>query len=168
MKQGFLTQGFMVMIYAILTVVLLSAMFTPIMTALAALAATAGVSTFIAFSTVITIIPTVLLLGLTIGAGIFYYKGYKQTASNDPGGMLRLVLGVLQVILFITMFATVVTNFYSLYTTYGTCTTWIAFGVVIKIIPTILFLAGIFSGGIVAFQGGKAAAAHRKGSEASE
>jgi hypothetical protein len=161
--KTFLTEGFMVMIYAILAVVLMTSLFTPIMSALATLYGTTGSSVMIAFQVVITIVPTVLLLAITTGAGIFYYKGYKQSVSQDPGGMLRLVLGVLQIILFITMFATVVTNLYTLYTTYGTNSTWIAFGVVITIIPTILFLAGIFSGGLVAFQGGKAIASRHKG-----
>jgi len=162
MKKGFLTEGFMVMIYSILAVVLLSALFTPIMSSLGTLYGTSGASTFIAFTTVITIIPTILLLAAAIGSGIFYYKGYKAAVGQDPGGFLRLILGVLQIILFVTMFATVITNFYTLYTTYGTNTTWIAFGTVVTIIPTILFLAGVFSGSLVAFQGGKSIIARRK------
>lgn len=164
MNKTFLTGGFMTMIYSILGVVLLSALFTPVMSALATLYATSGASTFTAFQTIITIVPTVLLLGASIAAGIFYYKGYqKLSGTEDASGLLRLVLGILQIVLFVTMFATVISNFYTLYTTYGTNTTWIAFGTVITILPTILFLAGIFSGGMVAFSGGKAMSKRRKG-----
>jgi hypothetical protein len=156
-----LTSGFMVMIYAILGLVLMAALFTPIMSSLASLLGTTGVATFTALVTVIGIIPTILLLGLSVASGIFYYKGYKQAVGQDPGGLLRMVLGILQIILFITMFATIVTSFYSLYTTYNSNTTYIAFGTVLSIVPTILFLGGIFSGGMVAFQGGKTAWSRR-------
>jgi hypothetical protein len=155
-KGDFLKGGFMQMI---------SAIFTTIMSSLTTLYGTEGASSFIAFQTVITIIPTILLLAASIAAGIFYVKGYNKLAGGgqDPSGLLRMILGILQIVLFVTMFATVITNFYSLYTAYGTNTTWIAFGTVITIIPTILFLSGIFSGGLVAFGGGKQLIGRGKG-----
>ncbi|MDD5338161.1 MAG: hypothetical protein PHG35_01950 [Dehalococcoidales bacterium] len=106
-------------------------------------------------STVVTIIPSILLLGLTAFFGFKYYKSYQTMATGDASGLLMMVIGILQVILFITMYATVITNFYTLYTTYGTNTSWIAFGTTITIIPTVLFLAGLFSGGLLAWKGGQ-------------
>jgi hypothetical protein len=158
MGKDFLKGGFMEMLYSILGIVLLSALFGTVMSALAALYSTPGSNVFIAFRTIITIVPTVLLLGSTVGLGIVYVKGYQKLSSGgeDPSGLLRMVVGILEIVLFITMFASVITNFYTLYTTYGTNTTWIAFGTVITIVPTILFLGGIFSGGMVAVQGAKA------------
>ncbi len=144
--KGGMKGGFLTMIMSVLGVVLYVSMFSSIMSALATLYAVTGVSSFIAFQTILGIAPTVLLLGGVLGAGLMYYQGYKSTAATDAGGLMRMVLGVLQIILFVTLFGTIATSFVSLYSSYGTNTTWIAFGTVITITPTILFLAGIFSG----------------------
>lgn len=151
--KGKLTGGFMPMIYAVLGLVLVTSMFSTIMTGLVALLAVSGVSNFIAFTTIVGISPTILLLGLT-GAGAWaWWKGYKQGSANDPSGLMRIVLGVLQLILFITLFSTIATSFVSLNTSYGSNTTWIAFGTVITIIPTVLFLSGIASSIYMGYQG---------------
>ncbi len=144
--KGGIKQGFLPMILSILGIVLFVSMFSTVMTALTTLANTSGVSTFIALATIIGISPTVLLLGGVTGAGIVYYKGYKAAATSDSGGLMRMVMGVLVVILFVTLFATIVTNFKTLYDAYAANTSWIAFGVTLTIMPTVLFLGGIFAG----------------------
>ena len=153
------------MVLSVLGVVLYVAIFSSVMSALATLYATAGVSTFTAFTTILGISPTILLLGGVFAAGLMYYKGYKNVGASgsDAGGLLRMVLGVLQIILFVTLFATIITGFYTLYTAYGTCTTWIAFGTVITILPTVLFLAGVFSGIMTTRSGYKARRASKRG-----
>ena len=138
--------GFLPMILSVLGVVLFINMFSTVMTGLVTLAGTAGVSNFTALSTVIGIAPTVLFLGGIFGGALIYYKGYKAASSSDPGGLMRMVLGVLIVILFITLFSTIVTNMNTLYGLYATNTSWIAFGTVMSIAPTVLFLGGIFAG----------------------
>ena len=150
--------GFLPMILSILGIVLFATMFATVMTALTTLAETSGVSTFIALSTVIGIAPTVLILTGTVGAGLAYYMGYKQVGAGggDQSGLLRMVMGVLIIILFVTLFASIVTSFNTLYTTYGSNTSWIAFGTTVTIIPTILFLGGIFAGGATAYSGYRA------------
>lgn len=153
---GIKGSGFLGMLYSILGLVLLSALFIPIMAALASLYSTTGASTFIAFQVVVTIAPTVLLLYFVFRVGQAYWSSSQKLSSNDPTGMLRIVIGALQIILFVTMFATVVTYFYTLYTTYGANTTWIAFGTVLTIVPTILFIGGIFSGGMTLEKGARA------------
>lgn len=138
--------GFIPMVLSVLGVVLYVSMFSTIMTALTTLAGVSGLSDLIAMSTIIGIAPTVLLLGGLFGAGYAYWKGYKQSTATDASGLMRMVLGVLIIILFITLFATVAESFISLNTDYGSNTSWIAFGTVSTIVPTILFLGGIFAG----------------------
>jgi len=113
-------------------------------------------SDYIALSTVIGIAPTVLLLAGLFGAAFVYRKGFKVAKAGDTSGMMRMVVGVLVTILFITLFATVVTAMNTLYTTYGSVTSWIAFGTVVSIAPTVLFLGGIFAGASTAVSGYRA------------
>ncbi len=148
MKGGVRGSGFMQLILSVLAVVLVTSMFGSIMTALVALLAVAGVANFIGFATIVGIAPTILLLALTIGGGLLYFKGYKMAGASDTNGLMRIVFGVLMLILFITLFVTVAGSFVTLNTTYGGNTTWVAFGTVVTIVPTILFLAGI--GGSIA------------------
>lgn len=157
----------MQMVYSILALVLFISMFSSIMSALATLYSATGASTFIAWTTVIGIMPVLLLLGGSASAGFFYGKAYKNLAGSggDPSGLLRLVLGILQIILFATLFGTVLTSFYTIYTTYcgaANSSVWIALGTVITILPTLLFLAGIFSGGLVAVSGARTGVRRRK------
>ncbi len=148
--------GFMQMVFSTLGIVLYVTMFGSIMTALAALLAVAGVTNFIAFATIVGIAPTILLLGGIFGAGFTFYQGYKKAGVSDASGLMRVVLGVLMIILFVTLFATIATSFVTLNTTYGSNTTWVAFGTVITIVPTVLFLSGIFAGAMTAYSGYKA------------
>jgi len=148
--------GFMPMILSVLGVVLFTTMFATVMTSLSTLSATSGISNFTALSTVIGIAPTVLFLAGVFGAGLVYYRGFKASATGDPGGMMRMVLGVLVVILFITLFATIVTSVTTIYDLYASNTSWIAFGTVMSIAPTVLFLGGIFAGSATAISGYKA------------
>ena len=149
--------GFLAMVLSVLGVVLYTTMFSTVMTALGALHFDAGTD-FIAFRTVVGISPTVLFLGGIFGAGFAYWRGYKGVAGGggDPGGLMRMVLGVLVIILFVTMFATIITAMSTLYTAYSDNTDWVAFGTVLSISPTVLFLGGIFAGGSTAVGGYRA------------
>ncbi len=155
--------GFLAMILSILGIVLYVTMFSTVMTAMTTLYATSGVSDFIAFSTVLGITPTVLFLGGIFAGAFIYYKGYKGVSKGggDTGGLMRMVLGILIIILFVTMFATIVTSMKTLYDAYSANTTWIAFGTVISIAPTVLFLSGIFAGGSTSYGGYKARKSRR-------
>ncbi len=161
MKGGVKNSGFLQMVFSVLAIVLVTSMFTTIMTALKTLMETSGVSNFIAFTTIVGITPTILLLSLTVGSGLMYYKGYKMAGAADNGGIIRIVFGVLMLILFITLFATVASSFVTLNTTYGSNTTWVAFGTTVTIIPTILFLGGIFASITTSVAGYKAHKARR-------
>ena len=150
--------GFLAMVLSVLGIVLYVTMFSSVMTAIAALWLTSGVSNFIAFSTVLGIAPTVLFLGGIFGAGFAFWRGYKGVAGggSDPGGLMRMVFGVLVIILFVTMFSTIITAMQTLYDAYSANTSYIAFGTVISIAPTVLFLGGIFAGGSTAVGGYRA------------
>lgn len=149
---------FMQMVYVILGLVLFMSMFSSIMSALATLRSGAYAATFVAWTTIIGIAPAILLLGGAATAGFVYTKGAMGTGAFDPSGLMRLVLGVLQMILFATLFDTVGTSFYTIYTTYcgaANDSVWIALRVVVIILPTVLFLAGLFGGLAVAAVGAK-------------
>jgi len=155
LKGGGLKAGFMPMVLSILGVVLFVTMFSTIMTALASITDALGLTNFIALSTIIGIAPTVLFLGGVFGAAFVYYRGYKtvQSTGNDTSGILRMVLGVLVIILFATLFKQIVISMNTLYTVYSGNASWIAFGTVISIAPTVLFLGGIFAGAATTVSG---------------
>ncbi len=156
MKGGIMKSGFLEMIFSVLGIVLYCTLFGTIMTSLVALLATSGISSLTLLSTVVGITPTVLLLAGTVGAGYAFVKGQQKSGASDPGGIMRMVLGVLMLVLFITLFGTITTAFVSLYTTYGSNTTWVAFGTVVTIVPVILYLGGIFGAISTGYQGYKA------------
>ena len=112
-------------------------------------------SHYVALSTIIGITPTVLFLSGIFGAAFLYYGGYKKVTGSgaDTSGIMRMVLGVLVIILFTTLFKTIVVSMNTLYTTYGSVTSWIAFGTVVSIAPTVLFIGGIFAGTATAASG---------------
>ena len=153
--MDFKKQGFLTMVFSVLGVVLYVTMFSSVMTAIDAILDYTNISTFTALATATGITPTILLLGGVFAGGFGYYKGYKQLASgDDASGLIRMVMGVLTIILFLTLFSTILT---AMYTLYGTANaTHIAFATVTQILPTILLLAGVFAGGATATSGYRA------------
>ncbi len=147
--------GFMWMILSVLGIVLFVSMFSTILTALVAILEYAHLSTFTALETVVKIAPTVLLLGGVGLASFGYVKGLQGASGADPGGLMRMVLGVLVIILFATLFLTILSSFYTLYSATN-ASDFTAFQTVVSIMPTILFLGGIFAGGFTSYQGYKA------------
>lgn len=149
--------GFVAMVIAILGLVLLTTLFSNILTAFETIRTYANIATFTALSTIVTIAPTLLLLLATVSSGIIYYKGAQSIGASggDAGGLLRIVFGALTIILFVTLFLTVLTNFYTLYSDVS-ATNYTAFQTVTQIMPTVLFLGGIFAGGMTAYSGVKA------------
>lgn len=147
--------GFMAMVFSVLGVVLITSMFSTVMTQLGNLYGHASASSFIAFTTIVGIAPTILLLGTVIGGGMAYGLGLRAVgrSGSDASGLMRMVLGVLMIILFAALFSTILTNFGTLYTSYNSNTDWIAFGTVVSILPTVLFLGGIFAGGATVYSG---------------
>ena len=139
--------GFLQMILAVLGVVLYVTIFSSILAAAETIRIYANIATFTALETVVEVAPTILLLGGLLGGGFVFYKGYKSSASGgtDTGGMLRMVTGALIVIVFLTLFSTILTSMYTLYTA-DNATEYTAFRTVVQITPTILFLTGIFAG----------------------
>lgn len=152
--MGSMKGGFLAMVVSVLGVVLYVTMFSTVLTAFESLRTHTNIDTFTALSTVVEIAPTVLLLAGIFAAGFGYYKGYKATATGgtDTGGLMRMVLGVLVIILFVTLFSTIVTAMYTLYTA-DNADQYTAFQTVVQIAPTVLFLAGVFAGGATAAGG---------------
>ena len=139
--------GFLGMVLSVLGVVLLFALFSSIMTAFETIRTYANIATFTALSTVVQIAPTVLLLGSLFGAGVGYWQGSKAVSAKgqDTSGLLRMVMGVLVIILFVTLFSTILSSAYTLYSD-ASAGNYTAFKTVVSITPTILFLGGIFAG----------------------
>lgn len=137
-------------------------MFDNIMVAMEVLRTYSNISTFTALETIIKIAPTVLLIGGIFAASFGYYKGYKGAQAQDASGVLRMVFGIVQIILFVSLFYTILTSFYTLYIGGATANAsfvpanYTAFKTVTAIAPTVLFLAGIFGGATTAVGGARA------------
>ena len=140
--------GLLMMVFSVLGIVMVASMFNTILTSLGTLLATAGASDFLILSTVIGLAPTILLLTMLGGGAYGFYKGQKATGEADASGLIRIVFGALMVILFVSMFGTVITSMHLVWANAGgaNLTVWIALRTVSSIMPTILFLGGIFAG----------------------
>ncbi len=149
--------GFIAMVLSVIGIVLYCALFPSIFTALETIRTYANIATFTALETIVKITPTVLLLGGLLGASFGYFKGYQSVAGkgSDPGGLIRMVMGVLVIILFVTLFSTILTSMYTLYS-HASAGNYTAFQTITQIVPTILFLGGIFAGASTTYGGFKA------------
>ncbi len=155
--------GIILKVFVVLGIVLFAAMFPSIMTAVGNLRYGAVTLTnFIAFDTILSIAPTLLWLGGIAGFGFAEYASYRMAAAHDTAGFMRMITGVLEIVVFVTMFGTVLTN---INTVYGStnATNFIAFTTVVGIAPTLLFLGGIGSGLFSASKGGQTAFRRAKG-----
>ena len=137
--------SFILMTFSVVGIVLWLAMFDSIMKGLEPIRAYANLSTFTALETVVEIAPAVLLVGGIFAAGFGYYKGYKGAAAQDASGVLRMVYGIIQIILFVSLFLTMLASFYTLYGT-ANASEYTAFTTIVAIAPVVLFLGGIFGG----------------------
>jgi len=144
--------SFLVMVFSVVGLVLWTSMFANVMTAMDALRTHTNIATFTALLTIILIAPVVLLVGGVFAASFGYYKGYQGAQAQDASGILRMVFGIVQIILFISLFGTIMTSFYQLSIGGATANAsfspaeYTAFGTVVTIAPVVLFLAGIFGG----------------------
>lgn len=160
--------SFIIMTFAVVGVVLFVSIFSSIMEQMEVVRTYANISTFTALSTIVGIAPTVLLIGGVFAAGFGYYKGYKGASAQDASGVLRMVFGIVQVILFVALFYTILTSFYTLYLGGATENAsfypaeYTAFRTVTAIGPTILFLTGIFGGVMSTYSGIKTRRASRR------
>ncbi len=137
--------GMMMVVMSLLGLILFASLFTTILTAIGNIryGATA-LTNYVAFDTVLGIAPVILWLGGLFATGYAYYKGYSITAGQDTNGWMRMIMGVLTLVLFCTMFITVFSNIASVYSATN-ASNFTAFTTVVGITPTILFLGGIFA-----------------------
>ncbi len=142
------------MIIGVLGLVLYVTMFSSILTAFVTLLGATNIASYIAFETVVKIAPTILFLLGIFGSSWLYYHGYKQAMQAGINGLIMVVFGALQIILFVTLFSTIMSSMETLRTA-DNVSSFIAFTTVVGIAPTILLLLGLFSGGAVAVGGYK-------------
>ncbi len=152
--------GIVGMVMSILGLIIWVSVFSTIMTAWNGLYTLYGVSTtWIVFGTVLKIGPTILWLLGVVGAGVAYFAAYKNYSSSgaDAQGYVRMIVGALTIVLFVTLFSTIMSNINTAYSIFGVnASTYIAYTTVVSITPAILFLGGIFGGGATAYGGYKA------------
>ncbi len=144
MKGGGKYNGILIVVMALLGMILFSSLFSTIMSSFNTLRYSTSLANYTAFDTILGIAPVILWLGGLFGAGFAYYKGYSITAGKDQNGFMRMVMGVLTLVLFVTMFNTVVTNIGTVYSSTN-ASNYTAFTTVVGLSPTVLFLAGIFA-----------------------
>ena len=157
-------KGFLGMIMSILGIVIFCSMFDTILTALGTLRSTSGASDFTVFTTIVGIAPVIIFLSVIVGGSYVYAKSYASISAGgaDSAGMMRMVLGVMEVIVFITVFGTIITGVHAVWANSGSngtvdnTTIWIALRTVTAIAPTVLFVGGLFAGGATAVGGYRA------------
>ena len=146
--------SFITMIFSVVAVVLWVALFESVLAGLAAILNYANIATFTVLETVVEISATVLLISGMFAAGFGYYKGAKGAAAQDASGILRMVFGIILIILFVTLFLTILASFYTLYS-HANASAFTAFTTVVAIAPAVLFLGGLFGGATTAVSGAR-------------
>ena len=153
--------SFLMMTLSVVSIVLFVTLFDTVLAGFETVRTHTNIATFTALSTVVEIAPVVLLLAGVFAASFAYYKGYKGANAQDSSGVMRMVLGVILIILFITLFATIITAFYALYGA-DNASEYTAFQTVVQIAPTVLFLGGIFAGGMTTVSGARSYGGRRR------
>ena len=154
-KLGGPMGGFLGMVLTFLGIVLWVTLFGSIVTQFGVLLAYAHLSSFTLLQTLYQIGPVVIFLGVLGGLGWGYYKSYMSSNKGDGVNMLMwVVFGALQIILFLSLFPTVVTSLYTVLTD-SSISSYIALSTVVQISAAIIFLGGIFAGGWNIAQGVK-------------
>lgn len=150
--------GFVAMVMSILGLVLFVSVFDKVLEALESIRIYEYLSTFLVMDIVVVIVPSILLLAGTAAAGFGYWKGFQslEVSGKDEAGIMRMLLSAVGIILFFSMFLTILTSFYGLYSA-DNASEYLVFQTVVTILPTILFLSGTFAFGMTFRSGYKAA-----------
>lgn len=155
--------GFLMMVLSILGVVLYVTLFSNILTGFVSLESVTNAASYTAYSTVVKIAPTILFLVGIFGAGLLYYKGYKTASNSGVNGMMMVVFGALELILFTALFVTIMSAMETLRTN-ANVGDFTALSTVIQIAPAVLLLGGLFAGGMSVVSGAKKIKKGRKSS----
>ncbi len=158
-KQG----GFMFMILGVMAMVLAITLFKSIMTYVGTDLNVANASAYIGYTVVVGITPTLLLLAIVGGGAWSYRHGYEQ-AVGSGASLILIVWGILEIILFLALFPTIMSALESVRTD-DNIANYIALQVVVEIVPVVLWLGGLFAGGATAVGGFKA---RKKGAAATQ
>ena len=161
-------KGFLVMTISFVGIVLFTSIFLNIMEQLENIRGYANIDSFLVLSILVQIAPATMLIGALLVARWGYSKGELTAAASDSGGLMRMVFGAIGLILFIALFYVFLPYMYYIYdggtTTNGTFTpsNYIALQTVASIVPSVLFIGGIFYTGRTAYRGYKARRARKK------
>lgn len=154
--------GFLKMVISTLVIVLWVTLFSSILSGFETLRVWPTIASYPLFLIIVRIVPTVLFLVVIFGGAAIYTVGYKQAVAQGINGLILAVSGALEIILFVTLFATIMTGFDAIMT-FGNLSQYIALSTVIALTPAVLFLLGIFGGGATAVGGARQFAKQRKG-----
>lgn len=147
--------GFLGMVMTFLGIVLWTTLFSSIMAQFGTLLGYAHLSSFTLLQTLYQIGPVIIFLGVLGAMGWGYYKSYMSSNKGEGvNSLMWVVFGALQIILFLSLFPTVVSSLYTVLTD-SSITSYIALSTVVQISAAIIFLGGIFAGGWNISQGVK-------------
>lgn len=140
--------AFLGMVFTFLGIVLWTTLFGTIMAQFDTLMAYANLSSFTLLETLYKIGPVIIFLGVLGGLGWGYYKSYMSSKGKGDGinSLMWIVFGALQIILFLSLFPTVVTSLYTVLSL-SSIANYIALSTVVQISAAIIFLGGLFAGG---------------------
>ncbi len=143
-------------IMGILDIVVSVLLFPIILTGVSGITGHTHIATFTGLETVALILPLVILLGMVFSGGMLAYTSVKGKAM---GNMMTHIWGVILIFVTLILFPVILDTFYSLITTAGA--TYTGFASVAPLMPLVLLVAGVFSGGFLMFRGYSGGGGHR-------
>ncbi len=144
--------GIMRIVMGVITIVVAFILFPILLTAVAGIANTANASLFTGLTSVNSIVPLILLVGMIFSGGMITWGGVKGTPMGT-GQMMNLIGGIVTIFIGLTLFPIIMTSCFDLYTTAGS--TYTGFQAILKVVPLILLIGFVMGGGLLMWKGAK-------------
>ena len=140
--------GFLGMVFTFLGIVLWVTLFSSILAQFDSLIGYANLSQFTLLKTLYQIGPVLVFLGVLGLLGWGYASSFNKSKQGSGINFLMwIVFAALQIILFLSLFPTIVTSLYTVLTD-SSISQFIALSTVVQISAAIIFLGGLFAAGL--------------------